>query len=60
MAQISIRNNLLKRYNNKFRRNEKDACATKSSASFKVVGGGRNASFATDQLEESRVHSLLT
>lgn len=24
MAQISIRSNLLKRYNNKFRRNEKD------------------------------------
>jgi hypothetical protein len=31
MAQISIRNNLLKRYNNKFRRNEKGVCATESS-----------------------------
>jgi hypothetical protein len=31
MEQISIRNNLLKRYNNKFRRNEKGVCVTESS-----------------------------
>lgn len=48
MAQISIRNNLLKRYNNKFRRNEKGVCAT---TSFKLLTRCNAASW----LVESRV-----
>jgi hypothetical protein len=52
MAQISIRNNLLKRYNNKFRRNEKGVCAT---TSFKSLQCKLAVQQACDKLVESRV-----
>jgi len=59
MAQISIRNNLLKRYNNKFRRNERMFVRpSRQRRSRLLVVVGMQA--CDDQLEESRVPSLLT